>query len=360
MDSYHSDLTRIATILKQSPGSVTLENLLRLANFYKFETFNEEISPGVKRVSIAGKILVIDIDFHELESSIRGQTRIDVDNVKLILANNDSMFTVNNADGSIVLEMALKQQKLVQFDRCLEQLSVLDQNSTQVDLFHQYTSIMGKLQAEFPNSEYSTQEFSIMINSLFQISLASDERIALAFESVTVNDVGFKVEFSKPLIIPRHLANKVGIVLDNESRAQLCNNNDIYRTKRNSLLQTFQFVQSEFVQTTGFACGALSQLITTLHWFTKFESLNKLYTELHSKYEPLDRLSELTNEPQWFTEFTQGSLQKEDTFIKITVTDDEFRVDTELEYKRSIKLDALTPDDIRNLSNDLQREDTSP
>lgn len=345
MDAYHTELTLISRILKRSPGSLTLENLLRLANFYKFETFNEEISPGTKRISIAGKILVIDIDFHELPSSAKEQTRIGVDSVKLILANNDSIFKVGDGDGSQVLESALRHERLGQFDTCLEQLTVLDQNSSMVDLFQHYTRISDELARSFA-LVFNADEFSFVLNEAFTVSLISDERVQLTTEQGSVEDVALKVALTVPMPLPRRLVTKLGLLLDEETPVAFSTNSDIYLTNDGITIQLFQLVQTEFVLCSGLVCGDVSHLLEALNWLLKYDAVHQLFQDLQQG-EPLDRF--ISNDTQWFNEFIKGVEAQEPQSVKVTLTDED------IEWRRADKatqfrLSDLTPEKIRDLA----------
>ncbi|GMF08338.1 unnamed protein product [Ambrosiozyma monospora] len=86
-------LSKISDVLLKRPGKVSIEGIKRLSNIYGFETFNDTLTIGdnnnlvftvnsragtplvkssvhphhgqlIDRLSLSGKILLIDIDFH--------------------------------------------------------------------------------------------------------------------------------------------------------------------------------------------------------------------------------------------------------------------------------------------------------
>jgi hypothetical protein len=354
MDSFHGDLTQISRILKRSPGSVTEENLIRLANFYKFEKFNEVITNG-KRISIAGKILVIDIDYHDVSHVLKGKTKMAVDSVKLILANNDTTFKVGDGDGSSVLEGALREPTLKKFDRCLEQLCVLDQNSFQVDLFQQFTGITKQLQSQFSSVVTNGNEFSFLVDDKFDLSIASDERVVLKTDKGLVNEAALKVEFQKPIPMARHLIRRFGLVVDNEAPVTIVNNNDIYKTKKGQLLQIFQFIQSDLIECSGVLSGDFELLSQALKLFEKLDLIYTMLRQLQASSELMDRFSEITHEPQYLSEFIQGTKPMKDHFITISLTDDELEVKKD-DQIAPVKLSEATMAQLEDIKLSLESE----
>lgn len=352
MDSYHAALTQIARTLKRQPGSLTLENVLRLINFYKFEIFIEDTSTNNKRISIGGKVLAADIDLHLVAASvaIKGQTRIRVDKAKVVLPDKNA--TQDFIWMPDVLSNAMSLDKLTQFDRCLEQLSVLDQNSVieenkdKIDLFQTYVSMVEHLKVGFA-VVVSDDEFSVLVGGKYRVCIASDERVSLSLGTTTqiVNDTCFKLEAVEPMALPRHLISQNGLVMDDGHTVLLSNNNDVYRTPQGTMLQIFQFVRSEIVQSTTVLCGSLPQLLEAVHWLVRYDALFQMTRELQRSMVLMDRFSEVTHETQLFAEFAAHAGSKhtgDQHFVKVVVTDDELSVQSDVGYNEQVALAELT------------------
>ncbi|GMM38748.1 hypothetical protein DASC09_060870 [Saccharomycopsis crataegensis] len=104
-------LTQSINHLMQRPGQVTKPTIKRIAEFYGFDTFNEitENDQGIKvdRLTIAGSILLIDIDF--LKQQQKQKTLQDNDGDVIINDSTDAEIGKEIVD-AVSLSLASKQK----------------------------------------------------------------------------------------------------------------------------------------------------------------------------------------------------------------------------------------------------------
>ncbi|CAI4054934.1 hypothetical protein SUVZ_16G3470 [Saccharomyces uvarum] len=124
-DSYMETLNSMIELFKDyKPGSITLENITRLCQTLGLESFTEELSNELSRLSTASKIIVIDVDYNKKQDRIQ--------DVKLVLASNfDNFDYFNLKDGeqersNILLNSLTKYPDLKAFHNNLKFLYLLD------------------------------------------------------------------------------------------------------------------------------------------------------------------------------------------------------------------------------------------
>ncbi|EJS41349.1 med1p [Saccharomyces arboricola H-6] len=124
-DSYVETLDCMIELFKDyKPGSITLENITRLCQTLGLESFTEELSDELSRLSTASKIIVIDVDYNKKQDRIQ--------DVKLVLASNfDNFDYFNQQDGkqeksNILLNSLTKYPDLKAFHNNLKFLYLLD------------------------------------------------------------------------------------------------------------------------------------------------------------------------------------------------------------------------------------------
>ncbi|AJV94013.1 CHS_3a_G0056160.mRNA.1.CDS.1 [Saccharomyces cerevisiae] len=124
-DSYVETLDSMIELFKDyKPGSITLENITRLCQTLGLESFTEELSNELSRLSTASKIIVIDVDYNKKQDRIQ--------DVKLVLASNfDNFDYFNQRDGeheksNILLNSLTKYPDLKAFHNNLKFLYLLD------------------------------------------------------------------------------------------------------------------------------------------------------------------------------------------------------------------------------------------
>lgn len=134
VDSYMETLSQMVQLFKEyKPGSVTLENITRLCQTMGLESFVDDISNDLARLSTASKIIVIDIDFDKINNKVK--------DVKLVLASNFDYFNyfIDDYDQSkgesnnVLLNSLILYNDLKQFHNNLQFLNLLDTYS-QVDI----------------------------------------------------------------------------------------------------------------------------------------------------------------------------------------------------------------------------------
>lgn len=111
-------------LLRSRPGVVSVQNIVRISQYYGFETFNEN-----NRLTIAGKIILIDLDY-ESDTLI---TKIGIS--LLIEVQQDPLGFV--ASFGPLLHKNLHESTLHKFNDNLKKLSVLDKfSSLKIDMFN--------------------------------------------------------------------------------------------------------------------------------------------------------------------------------------------------------------------------------
>lgn len=134
VDSYVETLGQMVQLFREyKPGSVTLENITRLCQTMGLESFVDDISSDLARLSTASKIIVIDIDFDKIKNKVK--------DVKLVLASNFDYFNyfIDHYDPSkgensnVLLNSLILNNDLRQFHNNLQFLYLLDTYS-QVDI----------------------------------------------------------------------------------------------------------------------------------------------------------------------------------------------------------------------------------
>ncbi|CCH46619.1 Mediator of RNA polymerase II transcription subunit 1 [Wickerhamomyces ciferrii] len=341
-DTFHQSLNNIVKILKSAPGSITIQNIQRLSNVYKFETFIENIDDKIKRLSIAGKILVIDIDYEELANKTKDQTKFELKDVKLILANNNNDFKyTSSVNGENILNNVLaKYSNFAQFDKALETLAVFDQYSNDdFDLFHYYIQIyedlkkLTKIKVELNVND----EFAIVVEDQYKITLVNDERLCIVKNDhngdqwnqqhdTKINDVGIKIEILNGFRIPisRNTLLQNNLVFDqNVKPISFFNNDDVFKSKTQSnfTLQGFQFLESEVLSISEVSTNDIKSVIITLEELIKFNKLNKVISELKEKFELIDKFANLEEDVRLndFISENQDSIEVEQKFITISL-----------------------------------------
>lgn len=299
INSFNSKLSKIIKILKQSPGNQTIENIQRLCNIYKFETFIETIeddgskfgNSSSKRMSIAGKILVIDIDFKELENKFKNQTKFELLQVKCILANNNNNFQITNSvTGENILENCFrKYESLAKFDVNLEKLSILDEfSSVKVDLFDYYMRVFEYVKGAIPSGNVvlnHDDEFKISIEASFEISIVNQELLELRVQNgEVINDIGISVKFLNERFITNEFFLKENGIRFDKGRvhvAEVFANNEILRANGKTI-EFFNNFSSELVALEEVYVTNTEDVTRVLDRFRLFSQLMELKSRITS------------------------------------------------------------------------------
>lgn len=348
-DTFHQTLTSIVKILKSSPGSVTVQNIQRLSNIYKFETFIENINDKVKRLSIAGKILVIDIDFIELPGKNKDQTKFELKDVRLILANNNNSFKyINTENGENILKNSLeKYSNLGKFDKSLETLSIFDQFShNEFDLFDYYM----KIYESFKNSDFKVKmnlndEFSIIVQDKFEISLVNDDRLNLSLLGYTegnwvnknqsINDIGIQVKIlnDETISITKNILLQNDVLFDDSKKTVLFNSDEVFKSKTQSNLtfQGFQFFESEVIIISEFLSNDLIKVSNVLIELEKFYTIANFINNLKEKFTLVDKFEDLEKEDVRLNDFLTGddaddNIEVDNHFITMSLKEQEIQI----------------------------------
>ncbi|AAS51578.1 ADL341Cp [Eremothecium gossypii ATCC 10895] len=147
-DAYVESLGKmIAILVNYKPGSITLENITRLCQTMGLESFVDQVSANISRLSIASKIIVIDIDYEVTDGKV-----IDV---KLVLASNFDKFDYFNGEANILHRSLTTYSDLHEFHHNLKFLTLLDacssidieSNVSQFDLFEYYSMLPQYMQS---------------------------------------------------------------------------------------------------------------------------------------------------------------------------------------------------------------------
>lgn len=373
-DTFHQKLSSIVKILKSSPGSVTVQNIQRLSNIYKFETFIETINDKVKRLSIAGKILVMDIDFIELPSKNKDQTRFELNDVRLILANNNNSFKyVNTENGENILKNCLlNYPDLSKFDETLETLSIFDQVShDDFDLFDYYMKIYDAFHQipEFDVKMNTNDKFSIIVQDMFEVSLVNDERLNLSRieyngewndKKQKINDVGLQVKFigDVSIAITKNILLQNDLIFDDSKKKKLFDSNEVFKSKKNSNLtfQGFQFLESEVLLISEVFSNDLPSLMKVLVELHKFSKLERFIEQLKQNFTLIDKFADLENEDVRLNDFLNGesideievehhfitmSLKQQQIELKSDDSEYNFTIDTSFQHKLDEGLEKL-------------------
>lgn len=353
-DTFHQTLTSIVKILKSSPGSVTVQNIQRLSNIYKFETFIEDINDKVKRLSIAGKILVIDIDFVELPGKNKDQTKFELKDVRLILANNNNSFKyVNTENGENILKNSLENYpNLGKFDKNLETLSIFDQFShNDFDLFDYYMRIYETFQ-NLPNFQVKmnlNDEFSIIVQNKYEISLLNDDRLNLNLSEYTndnwvnknqsINDIGIQVKVlnNESISITKNILLQNDVIFDDLKKKPLFDSNEVFKSKKQSSLtfQGFQFFESEVIIISEFLSNDLIKVSNVLKELEKFHSIEIFINELKNNFTLVDKFEDLEKEDVRLNDFlndennTDDNIEIDNHFITMSLKEQEIQVESD-------------------------------
>lgn len=373
-DTFHQKLSSIVKILKSSPGSVTVQNIQRLSNIHKFETFIETINDKVKRLSIAGKILVMDIDFIELPSKNKDQTRFELNDVRLILANNNNSFKyVNTENGENILKNCLlNYPDLSKFDETLETLSIFDQVShDDFDLFDYYMKIYDAFHQipEFDVKMNTNDKFTIIVQDMFEVSLVNDERLNLSRieyngewndKKQKINDVGLQVKFigDVSIAITKNILLQNDLIFDDSKKKKLFDSNEVFKSKKNSNLtfQGFQFLESEVLLISEVFSNDLPSLMKVLVELHKFSKLERFIEQLKQNFTLIDKFADLENEDVRLNDFLNGesideievehhfitmSLKQQQIELKSDDSEYNFTIDTSFQHKLDEGLEKL-------------------
>lgn len=130
IDPYTKSIGEMIELFKEyNPGTVSISNIIRLCQTLRLESFTDEVNNEVSRLSIASKIIVIDIDFDKRDGSVR--------DIKLVLASNFDNFNYyehklsddpleSDLSQNILLNSLLKYPDLKKFHYNLQFLCLLD------------------------------------------------------------------------------------------------------------------------------------------------------------------------------------------------------------------------------------------
>lgn len=132
-----SPLTDITDyLLRCKPGVISIPNIIKISQYYGFETFNEN-----NRLTIAGKIILIDIDY-----DIEGEELIQKISISLAIdLQNDDRFNFMKLFDSLLYNN-LKESTLSKFNDNFKKLCVLDKfSSLKFDLFNYLNNEINKL-----------------------------------------------------------------------------------------------------------------------------------------------------------------------------------------------------------------------
>lgn len=313
-DIFHQKLTSIVNILKASPGSVSVKNIQRLSNIYKFEAFIEKVeNQSFERLSIAGKILVIDIDFIETPGKNKDQkAKFELKDVKLILANNNNGFKYHNTetDENILKNCLMNYSNLSQFDKNLEILAILDQFShDEFDLYDYYTKIYDSFKKN-PGFEVKMNvddKFSIIVQNKFEISLINDDVFNLSRieydgnewidKKQKINDLGIKVKIldDTPISITRNILLQNGVIFNDSQKTKFFDSEQIFKSKRqlNLTFQGFQFLESELLKIFEFSSDDLQSISKVIIELEKFDKLEKFINQVKENFTAVDKLEDL-------------------------------------------------------------------
>lgn len=155
-DNFEDELNQMIHILRDyNPGSITLENIMRICQTLELESFVEELDEQMSSLSTASTIIVIDIDFNRVLSKVT--------DVKLVLASNFDSFnyftvqenakitdkdidptsTTKNQYNNILLNSLTQYSDLKQFYKNLQFLYLLDKHS-KIDIDNNVTTTNSK------------------------------------------------------------------------------------------------------------------------------------------------------------------------------------------------------------------------
>lgn len=136
------------------PGSIALENITKLCQTLGLESFVDQLDSNISRLSIASKIIVIDIDYEVSHEKVK--------DVKLVLASSFDKFNYFNENENILFNSLTKCEDLSEFYHNLNFLCLLDKCSNidienskaQFDLFKYYTEFPMYLQEYFKDNGF--------------------------------------------------------------------------------------------------------------------------------------------------------------------------------------------------------------
>lgn len=360
-DKFHQSLGSIINILKSSPISITIENIQRLSNIYKFETFIESINDDLKRLSIAGKILVIDIDYvtdRIVEQGINTMTFFTIKDIKLILANNYNKFNYFSNNENLLIHSLTQFDNLNKFNKILEKLTIFDQFSDdKLNLFEYYMNLYNSLlNKEIFNQKIELNyncEFNILIDDFIILSFINDDKLSLDLQ---VNDIGLNLEFlTKDIIIPKnYLIEFNSLFIESKDRdiheliqfKSNDNNSEIFmNNEKNLTLNILKFFTKELILVSSIFLNKLS--IELIIKILNFNKLLKLLNELvEKKFEIInkyDKFNSVDFNLQLFKEFENGNdANKQDNYITISITEEYFKLKSNLQqFNIMLKFDDV-------------------
>lgn len=179
-DTYFTTLeAMINRFMNYKPGSITLENITRLCQTMGLESFVDQVDTNISRLSIASKIIVIDIDYETNDGKV-----VDV---KLVLASNFDKFNYFNGDTNILYNSLTKYRDLHEFHYNLRFLTLLDghsniqieSNITQFDLFEYYSLLPGYVQQYFSDNNIKLS-VNANLNDRFGIFISEPDGSVIA------------------------------------------------------------------------------------------------------------------------------------------------------------------------------------
>ncbi|AMD18769.1 HBL133Wp [Eremothecium sinecaudum] len=179
-DTYFDALNlMINRFLEYKPGSITLENITRLCQAMGLESFVDQVNSNISRLSIASKIIVIDIDYETTDGRVT--------DVKLVLASNFDRFDYFNGEENILYRSLTNYSELHEFHYNLRFLTLLDaysnieieSNISQFDLF-EYYSVLPRYVQQYLNDNGVKLKVRTNLNDRFGIYLVDEEGTAVA------------------------------------------------------------------------------------------------------------------------------------------------------------------------------------
>lgn len=183
----------VQLLLDYKPGCRTLSNVIKLCQTLGLESFVDQVDSTKSRLSIASKIVVIDIDYEkEMETIL---------DVKLVLASNFDRFNYFNENGDNILLKSLSDSRdLKAFHHNLNFLVFLDSYSnidiesghTSLDLFKYYSDLPKMLQ-DFLDDQQLPFSIKVNENDTFGINIYDTNGIVMsvAMQKTNAHDKPF-------------------------------------------------------------------------------------------------------------------------------------------------------------------------
>lgn len=161
MEFYDLQLEKAASSFRTLPRKLSEENVRALGSIYHFETFEEDeitMSKPVKRVSLSGSIVVIDLDFNQ-DNQVE-KASVSLSNETATNSIYSPMSPINDPSGHIY--KALNEPRLDGFEKMLAFLRRCDRFSTKnVDCFRSLDLISESIHWYVEKSK--SQEFGQLV-----------------------------------------------------------------------------------------------------------------------------------------------------------------------------------------------------